>query len=34
MAEDKLKVSIITVSDRAYQSAYEDKGGPAIRECG
>ncbi len=32
MAEDKLKVGIITVSDRAYQGTYEDKGGPAIRE--
>ncbi|MCK4738373.1 MAG: molybdopterin adenylyltransferase [Deltaproteobacteria bacterium] len=27
-----LKVSIITVSDRASRGEYEDKGGPAIRE--
>lgn len=32
MAEDTLKVGIVTVSDRAYQGTYEDKGGPAIKE--
>ena len=32
MAEDKLKVSIITLSDRAYQGSHENKDGPAIRE--
>ncbi|MCP4294897.1 MAG: molybdopterin adenylyltransferase [Proteobacteria bacterium] len=32
MVENTLKVGIITVSDRAYQGTYEDKGGPAIKE--
>jgi molybdopterin adenylyltransferase len=27
------KIGIVTVSDRASQGVYEDKGGPAIREC-
>jgi len=28
-----IKIGIVTVSDRASQGVYEDKGGPAIREC-
>ncbi len=32
MVENTLKVGIITVSDRAYQGTYMDKGGPAIKE--
>lgn len=32
MTAEKLKVGVITVSDRAYRGEYEDKGGPAIKE--
>ena len=32
MAEDRLKVGIVTVSDRAFRNEYEDRGGPAIKE--
>lgn len=28
-----LRIGIVTVSDRASRGVYEDKGGPAIREC-
>ena len=28
-----VKIGIVTVSDRASAGVYEDKGGPAIREC-
>jgi molybdopterin adenylyltransferase len=28
-----VKIGIVTVSDRASRGEYEDKGGPAIREC-
>src|SRR5687767_13944774 len=28
-----MKIGILTVSDRASRGEYEDKGGPAIREC-
>ena len=28
-----IRIGIVTVSDRASQGIYEDKGGPAIREC-
>jgi molybdopterin adenylyltransferase len=28
-----IRIGIVTVSDRASQGVYEDKGGPAIREC-
>jgi molybdopterin adenylyltransferase len=28
-----VRIGIVTVSDRASQGVYEDKGGPAIREC-
>jgi molybdopterin adenylyltransferase len=28
-----IKIGIVTVSDRASQGVYEDKGGPAIRQC-
>jgi molybdopterin adenylyltransferase len=28
-----MKIGIVTVSDRASQGVYADKGGPAIREC-
>lgn len=28
-----IRIGIVTVSDRASQGAYEDKGGPAIRGC-
>jgi len=28
-----IKIGIVTVSDRASQGVYEDKGGPAIRDC-
>jgi len=32
MAQDILKVGVITLSDRASRGEYEDKSGPAIRE--
>src|SRR6202008_677514 len=28
-----MKIGILTVSDRASRGEYEDKGGPAIRDC-
>jgi len=28
-----IRIGIVTVSDRASQGVYEDRGGPAIREC-
>jgi molybdopterin adenylyltransferase len=28
-----IRIGIVTVSDRASQGAYEDRGGPAIRDC-
>lgn len=30
---DPIRIGIVTVSDRASQGVYEDKGGPAIRDC-
>ena len=30
---DKIRVGIVTVSDRASQGVYQDLGGPAIRAC-
>jgi molybdopterin adenylyltransferase len=30
---DPIRIGIVTVSDRASAGVYEDKGGPAIREC-
>jgi molybdopterin adenylyltransferase len=33
MMSDPIRIGIVTVSDRASQGVYEDKGGPAIREC-
>jgi molybdopterin adenylyltransferase len=30
---DKVRIGILTVSDRASKGIYEDKGGPAIRDC-
>ena len=30
---DPVRVGIVTVSDRASQGVYEDRGGPAIRDC-
>tara|TARA_Y100001960_G_scaffold254604_1_gene272561 strand:- start:385 stop:924 length:540 start_codon:yes stop_codon:yes gene_type:complete len=32
MSEDKARIGILTVSDRASRGEYEDRGGPAIRE--
>ncbi|HKB01947.1 MAG TPA: molybdopterin adenylyltransferase [Gemmataceae bacterium] len=32
-ASSAVRIGIVTVSDRASQGVYEDKGGPAIREC-
>lgn len=29
----EVRIGIVTISDRASQGVYEDKGGPAIREC-
>jgi molybdopterin adenylyltransferase len=29
----EIRIGIVTVSDRASQGVYEDKGGPAIRDC-
>ncbi len=31
--QSPIRIGILTVSDRASQGVYEDKGGPAIREC-
>ncbi|MFH2129461.1 MAG: molybdopterin adenylyltransferase [bacterium] len=31
MTDETIKIGIVTVSDRAFLGAYEDKGGPAIR---
>jgi molybdopterin adenylyltransferase len=30
---DTIRIGILTVSDRASKGIYEDKGGPAIRDC-
>ena len=30
MSNSQLKIGVVTVSDRAYQGVYEDRGGPAI----
>jgi molybdopterin adenylyltransferase len=32
MGENKVRIGIVTVSDRASRGEYEDEGGPAIRE--
>lgn len=32
MSRDKIRIGVVTVSDRASQGTYEDLGGPAIRE--
>jgi molybdopterin adenylyltransferase len=31
--DSAVRIGIVTVSDRASQGVYEDKGGPAIRDC-
>src|SRR6516165_10962065 len=33
MSDQPIRIGIVTVSDRASRGQYEDKGGPAIREC-
>lgn len=33
MSDSPIRIGIVTVSDRASQGVYEDRGGPAIREC-
>jgi molybdopterin adenylyltransferase len=33
MDQRPIRIGILTVSDRASKGIYEDKGGPAIREC-
>jgi molybdopterin adenylyltransferase len=33
MASQPVRIGIVTVSDRASQGIYEDRGGPAIRDC-
>src|SRR5262245_1595183 len=33
MKGDQVRIGIVTVSDRASQGVYEDKGGPAIHDC-
>jgi molybdopterin adenylyltransferase len=30
---NQIRIGIVTVSDRASQGVYEDRGGPAIRDC-
>ena len=32
-ANPPIRIGILTVSDRASRGVYEDKGGPAIRDC-
>ena len=32
-AKQPIRIGIVTVSDRASRGIYEDKGGPAIRDC-
>jgi molybdopterin adenylyltransferase len=32
-AHELIRIGIVTVSDRASQGVYEDRGGPAINEC-
>src|SRR6516165_1208816 len=32
-ASTPIRIGIVTVSDRASRGQYEDKGGPAIRDC-
>jgi molybdopterin adenylyltransferase len=33
MSTTPIRIGIVTVSDRASKGVYEDKGGPAIRDC-
>ena len=33
MSEQTIRIGIVTISDRASRGQYEDRGGPAIREC-
>jgi molybdopterin adenylyltransferase len=33
MSSAPVRIGIVTVSDRASQGVYEDRGGPAIRDC-
>ena len=33
MTTDSIRIGIVTVSDRASKGVYEDRGGPAIRDC-
>src|SRR5262245_28085290 len=33
MSTTPIRIGIVTISDRASKGVYEDKGGPAIREC-
>src|SRR3954454_11585024 len=33
MSDKPIRIGIVTVSDRASRGQYEDKGGPAIRDC-
>ena len=33
MPDQPIRIGILTVSDRASQGVYEDRGGPAIRDC-
>jgi molybdopterin adenylyltransferase len=33
MSEQAIRIGIVTVSDRASKGVYEDRGGPAIKEC-
>jgi len=33
MADQPVRIGIVTVSDRASKGVYEDRGGPAIRDC-
>ena len=32
-ASRPIRIGIVTISDRASRGQYEDRGGPAIREC-
>src|SRR5260370_33992482 len=33
MSDRPIRIGIVTVSDRASRGLYEDKGGPAIKDC-
>ncbi len=33
MTKDKIRIGIVTISDRASQGVYQDLGGPAIKDC-